>query len=485
MKHHLINLFVGIFLFISCTQDEILNHAVEQPVATRSVEETAQVDDYKVNNQLLQKYLKSIKKDTDVKSITPLIREGNTLAYAVQYSQGWDVVSGDKRLPPVMVKSEVDTFDINTSGVLPLLNYIENFQSNATGEILKVWSVLEPKQTSYAMSRSLNDKMTVGMWRPVIESEGDAGDEDAGYSFDTDYTDTGHLIKTTWWQRAPWDEFTPYINGKTPVGCEAVAIGQIIYFFRENNPREVTFPSNSYLSMTTGLPVFEANTNDWSLIAKVSSDYDKISKTAAFLSYLGSTHIMDLTCTTAATSGGIPNMIVGLDSFKIDTDILNGYSYSTIVSNIYRGLPVGVVSMLKNSTSRHAYIIDRIMTATERRYKQYYWDPDYVVSEEEFYRNPAEMFEEPSEDPNKGTIYKEIDESYVEMVYFGMNWGLFNGTSNNNLYLAKYDTYGGQTTYLDPYWQYGSTSEGVGVETTSTVTTLFHNLREKEEKKEE
>ena len=63
MKKHFFVMVLCLMSVFACTNDDILNNIAEQPIGTRSVEETAQVDDYKVSNQLLQKYLKSIKKD--------------------------------------------------------------------------------------------------------------------------------------------------------------------------------------------------------------------------------------------------------------------------------------------------------------------------------------------------------------------------------------------------------------------------------------
>ena len=111
-KEFFTTLALGLFLFASCSQDEVLNEVVETAtVSTRSTEDSVvSNNDYKVDYTLLQKYLKLTKKDADVQAITPLVREGDTLAYGVQYTQGWDFIAADQRLTPVMAYSKVGFF---------------------------------------------------------------------------------------------------------------------------------------------------------------------------------------------------------------------------------------------------------------------------------------------------------------------------------------------------------------------------------------
>ena len=85
--------------------------------------------DYNVNIDMVNGYLRLTKRIDDLRSITPLTIDQDTLAWAVQYQDGWQVFSGDSRMAPVMISSEEGELDLkeqspNTNAVNGLLYYI-------------------------------------------------------------------------------------------------------------------------------------------------------------------------------------------------------------------------------------------------------------------------------------------------------------------------------------------------------------------------
>ena len=85
----------------------------QSQLKTKSI--ATQCDDFKVSEYLLHKYL-SIKKETPT-NITPIIIDGDTLAYLLEYVQGWKLISGDQRLSPIISQSDNGTFKLGTQTI--------------------------------------------------------------------------------------------------------------------------------------------------------------------------------------------------------------------------------------------------------------------------------------------------------------------------------------------------------------------------------
>ncbi|MBQ8224475.1 MAG: C10 family peptidase [Bacteroides sp.] len=454
-------LALGLFLFASCSQDEVLNEVVKTAtVSTRSTEDSVvSNNDYKVDYTLLQKYLKLTKKDADVQTITPLVREGDTLAYGVQYTQGWDFIAADQRLTPVMAYSKVGNFPQPlTEPIEGALTYIQKKQATKDSIRNAMWRFLSPTP-SFNKAITRGGDYGVGMW--IVEDT----------VYESTFVESEKLIPTTWWQIYPWDQCTPLKNGKrTKVGCTAVTAGQLIYFFRKNNHKNIAIPTN-VVGIEGGIRVEAYDTSMWNNLAKTQKEYTTTMNTSAFLSYLGH-DIMDLEFGTDKTSGNEERIANALTWAGIDYTLSTGYSSSTVLSNLKGGKPVGMISEME-SGDRHSYIIDYYRISTENTYVNCYWDPLYEPTEREFYEHDITWFEAPEgADPLKDPIYKRINENTIENTFFSMNWGLTDGIDNGYHYIVSNYTTEQGYYYFSEYWSVGSDKTG-------KVTHMFTNLKEK------
>lgn len=128
-----------------------------------------------------------------------------------------------------------------------------------------------------------------------------------------------------------------------------------------------------------------------------------------------------------------------------------------------------------SDSDNHVYIIDRYQISDSYYAINCYWDPDYIVSREEFEAYPYERFLERADDMTEKTFY----EARLTQTYWGMNWGYAMPNYDNRFYIARY--YSGETIdetgiidaidcVFDPFWE-----TPIGI--TENVRNVFCNFR--------
>ena len=66
------------------------------------------------------------KSDPRKAEISPLVRDGDTLLFIVNYDEGWDIFTADKRMPHIIATSDKGSFDINDANPA-LLSWMEDY----------------------------------------------------------------------------------------------------------------------------------------------------------------------------------------------------------------------------------------------------------------------------------------------------------------------------------------------------------------------
>ena len=109
MKKHLPLIFCVTLLLTSCYQHEDLNVSTIRVSRNKKNTTYDNVLDY-------ADFIKKGKKDSrSLKSHTVnpyLNHNGDTIAYVVNYAEGWDLLSNDRRTPLVLASSPEGTFNI-------------------------------------------------------------------------------------------------------------------------------------------------------------------------------------------------------------------------------------------------------------------------------------------------------------------------------------------------------------------------------------
>lgn len=211
----------------------------------------------------------------EIESITPIGSDvKNPSYYIVNYrNKGFLILSGDKRVYPVLAFSDEDNFDLNATKYPELLvewlkgqdNYIQETRNdtiNDRSEFFKLWNEMEiekfisfskssNKSTSKATAVSC-DSQPFG--QPVLIAV------------------QGPLLTTTWGQGVGYNNESPnygcpkYSNGKTPTGCVATAMSQIMRYYQ--------YPTNYNWSIMPNLITDSSSngSNEISRLMKASAD---------------------------------------------------------------------------------------------------------------------------------------------------------------------------------------------------------------------
>jgi hypothetical protein len=216
-------------VFFSCTELDFNENVDIDSYKTGKISEG-----YNVTLQDARIYTNVVcnKESIELKNIDPIVYEKDTLAYIVNYDEGWEIVSGDKRSAAVLACDETGEFDLDDAnpcvlswlddilGQIYLLRYYG--KEDTLSDNYLYWAELTQKQVSFMSYKSTSLKST------------------------STIINLGHLTETKWGQNTPWNTCVPYTSPdyseRCPVGCVAVAGAQMLYFLHY----ELGTPSTMY-----------------------------------------------------------------------------------------------------------------------------------------------------------------------------------------------------------------------------------------------
>ena len=417
----------------ACSESTMMNEP-ENPVLSRSNDQTTVSDDYTVTPEMVLKYVSLEREGKIISNFIPIVRSSDTLAYVVQYNQGWDLVVGDKRLPPVLIKSEAGLLKLKDNGepyikgLESAIKLIQDKRSSNDTIFDYTWKFISPKVVNENVIMSRSGEYGEGMWLPldtILDNQG---------------SNINHILTTKWGQDSLWKQYTPYIDGEHAlVGCVAVATAQQIYHFRKNNNRNITIPTSvTYSDSINGIPYFlNFSTTGWSGFASTLSN-SGTEKTAMFMSYIG--QFEDLIYGTEQTSGGNSIILETMNQFKLKGSVSTTYSYERLINNLKKSIPVVVCAAYYNDyypypQQGHAFCIDGYTEQKYLDYVSYYWNPNYRITLEDLQYAEPWRFQEPTNSGKED--YKEYHNGSRIYVYIRMNWG-YSGEYDDTSYLAYY-----------------------------------------------
>lgn len=344
-------IFVALLLASSC--NEINDIGLEQSqLQSKAKFNIGKNEDFKVSTQLLKKYLK-IKKETPLK-ITPVVIDGDTLAYKLNYKKGWKLISGDQRISPIITESESDIDlsnpnDPNTSCVSGLLYNIRKIRESREKSKSPIWELLEERPSPpLKKQRKVKTRgLGRGMWIPTDTT------------FGTKTYNYPHVITTSWHQGYPYNIFCPIVSSSSgelihaPVGCVPVAVGQVIYHYRINNNRNIEIPTSATGPTLTSKEQFDITSksvNGWKYLS--SNNY----YVAMFLRDLGKKMHTEY---RAAESGTAANKVcVMRDYYMLNYAQKEKYDYGVLISHLQKREPVIVAAKNTSGETGHFFIID-------------------------------------------------------------------------------------------------------------------------------
>lgn len=446
----------------ACNDSDVLSMR-DDALIMRQVENISCANGNSVSQAMLGRFLKAKGLAGKTKSVVPLVREGDTLAYSVALQKGWMLVSADARVSPMLMFADngelnmLDTESPTTQNVLGLLDWLQEIRHKDIATQDYTWGFFATPKSQNSSKKSVVKRRSAygqGMWIPV----------DTTYVTETE--EIPHIIKSDWDQDFPYNTYTPYAKNskgvwnQTPLGCAPVACGQIVAHYRTKNSKGIIIPMLARIP-TYEDPTFEAYNFSESAWSEIYEDEIINDVRNIFLRYIGSQLGTRYALSGSATK--LSNVKKVLNAYKLSVKESEKYDVDIIISDLKCHSPVYISSYIYNdSTGKeedggHSYIIDGGRIIDDRLVVNYVWDDEHVITEEEFNRCEQWMFDQGV----YGDKEKQVNLSGNTQTYILMNWG-YGAKYNNTFYLAKTYSIGGEdfagsypsvTTVYEPHWE--------------------------------
>ena len=393
--------------------------------------------EYFVGEKDLQAYLK-FKRMVDESRFpsgetTPVLDDrGNTIMYAINYPEGWELIAADKRCPTVLACNNEGQFVFEEQA--PPIQYwltrigkeVQQTRSIVSYDEVKSWDAVEKMEHSVDYWKKITaDPEYIGkkmcQTRTGIEPPDylDGHWECSSVIIDTiDYHFVDHLIQTHWEQGYPYNSYCPFQTNdylhKAPAGCVAIAGAQVANYLHGVIGRPVMAPLDAFCDamVPTINGYYQPSINDPHMnVSNISSvawssiptDTDACAKLIAQIgisvgmyygNYGSGSHISTLGQTYFLNN-------------EVSSSYSSTFNQTALINSILSNSPV-IAEGYGDGAGWHAFIIDAYEYAYRHIYFYYVW-----VSQ-----NP-----EPGDPP---TYYDDV---YVTEQNISMNGGL--GASND------------------------------------------------------
>lgn len=419
-------------------------------------------DDFFVAEKELQSYihfLETIKGDkpaVKVVSYEPVEESGALVYYILNFENGWQLVSADKRGPVVLGSSDSGSFCLEERNPAEL-----SWIAGLTDDIAFRRDCADDYYGKITPEAMESEKGCLDFWKAItadpefLESNIPAtkshpshssGHWELMYSIPTEIRDSiPHLLPTRWHQNNPYNTYCPQISEtdsrKCAVGCTAIAVAQVLYYLHyflgvpDQSPTQgycigwvpgFSKDFSNYSSMTWNYMEDGSDVGDeykWLFIGdvahKIGSHFGE--ETWAFL---------------ADAQDSIE------DDYGVSSTRSLSYDKDVVFDNLRRGLPVifrGGRYVSPFVYSGHAFVIDGY-ESTRTQYRLVYW---WVYDDLPSTPGIIGDFDYP------GNLI-EYDYSTPVALNFRLNWGY--GDTESTILNAKYSTdgiwsYQGRTPY--------------------------------------
>lgn len=398
-----VSIFALTSFFIGCSEkmDSVnINDSINAAISAKSDSNAVSM-----TNALKYAYARYPKTKGNNVNLQPIVKDNDTLAFILNYGQGWELLSADERYVPILAHGEGE-YDIND------LNPGQKFWLDM--ELDRILNVRLGNIQLDSIDSVSNKLFWARINKPQTLTKAD-GDPTEGWELVEllgeykEVLSTNHYISTVWGQSSPWNDCVPMginTNQRCKVGCVAVAGAQILKYLHD----DIGKPSTFYMTGTCegdlnnySFSFGNMSSSAWNNMALTSNETSTRTYAAAILlGYVGNEVEMDygLDGSAALTE----NLVNLFNSFNISCQYENYSENAVRTSILTNGMPVIVRATPTSANSNgHCWIIDGYnRVKVEYRYLYRYTGLD----------NPYVEY---------GDV--KIESEYEIREYLVMNWG--------------------------------------------------------------
>lgn len=394
-------------------------------------------------------YLADLLSQKDIQKVEAKVYDKDTLFYAVDYEDGWILISGDKRVTPILAESSTGTFtkEIDNIGSAIWFNEIANEiyllkknkiavdETKINKKDFDFWNNIERVSNVKSLNKAAHSPFEgpngqkMYLCRKLVKTQ----------LKNEEVKTDGHLLKTKWGQGDPWNVNLPNVLDnnnwiKPPTGCTAVMISQILYFthFKFNIPSGLHHSISS-----TGYILNDDNYN----VSFHRGDYVENSplwNEMPLTRYGANTkYVADLMADVGNRVG--MKYAAGGSGANINQNVMNSYGlrydesdYSSyeVLNQIRGGMPVMITAYSNkyktgwwfwkktHHSGGHAWVIDGVVDRIRNIEYVYTWDVEYAYENESFNESPNPEGTYNGIRPNRGKTYSDLLREYGTVLSF-------------------------------------------------------------------
>ena len=348
--------------------------------------------------------------------------------YVLQYQEGYEIVSADKRSPVPIAYNEKGKLELNENlegftGHLDMMaeqiwyslnGYGDNPDPEWEDEIngsLDFWLMVNADSSFIEQNggRYIDPNLPPGHW-VFLESD----------SFEQVYDTIPHLTVTQWHQFSNYGYYCPKYSHDYPTkclpGCNSIAGAQMLYFLHGKDGVPTSSPSEGsctgYVIDSSYVQTFSNPTsNEWSLMSVPRSSSDL--HAARLIGDIGKRlHTIYQLGGSDATFDHLGDSVFVY--YGWNSNLSTSYDASIIVSSLLSGYPV-VCGAIDESDIGHAFLIDSYKRCRIKTITYYEWvfdDPEAGIN------NPV-------------PLRREVTYSSPYVTHYRMNWGQYDTEPND------------------------------------------------------
>lgn len=428
MKRHHVSIWILIaflsFILLSmrsCAKQTLISESVDD-LSTLSLKRTNTIG-LKDVGLYLRAYKGMLETKSNEVDIAPVVIDGDTLFYLINYEKGWELLSADRRAPRRLIWAE----DGNAG--------VEDFYDNPATET--VFRTIVDGMNALLANQEWKPSLSYANgWDDLYLRDGCGPWELISVTVEERDTIQDHLTLTRWGQSSPWNVCAPYMSSSLSAhcftGCVPVAAAQTLYYLRDKFGMTIDTYENchtdSYIVDTTGLILHESDVdfasynhsdNLWASMPLTASESSGCFSAVSALMVrmgvdLGVEYKLD---GTYGYTSKIKNMYS--NRYGISSSYTTNVNFDTVVDEIIREQQPVILGIagFKNNGARygHAVVADAGREVTEITTKVYRkWipliDPDPLFSKG------------PGLELGSYAYRTEVSEELLER-YVGINWG--------------------------------------------------------------
>ena len=361
----------------------------------------------------IKEYLGGYKNIKDTKgasvSVTPVMEGADTILYLINYQEGWELLSADRRAPRVFAMGEKGNTTIEELTSIPALEYLYQGFVERISYLKRNPEVPSSGDYNESWDEVLNPRSFWELISTTIIEEGD--------------TVQNHLTQTCWGQVSPWNIRAPYGDSTMTyhcvTGCVPVAIAQMLYYLHQKEGVPTTAYQNCYtqqyvptltpplILQPSDVAFYNPSSTNWNNMPLSETDTGSFEAVSALMVQIG---VLLPTWyykyQTATPVGYIA------DVFQQDFSISCIAQYSAdvdIIANQVFSAQMPVILAASCSQNSHCFIVDACM--------------EHYRIIKKVYRSIRPL---PVEDPELNPHmydYMTVYETNESARYFGVNWG--------------------------------------------------------------